>query len=219
MPGGELREPEGFAWVRRPLALASTRDEMRSKRNVIALGLCVLAGIMTIVFPFHPPRAEASGGLSITVEPTVATEADVIEVTVKGTLPYPASCYDISSSHVLIGNTIEITVQVVPVGVVCTPVLGVLSATEEIGRLPVGVYQVEATATICLPPPCSVTATFTVVSGSVGGIAELPEANGRDLQTADSSRPAPGLLAGVTAAVAAGVLILGGAAWHRKMKR
>lgn len=50
--------------------------------------------------------------------------------------------------------------------------------------------------------------------GPVGGIAELPDAAEAPLEAPDSSGGNAGLLAGLASAVAAGVLILGGAAWY-----
>ena len=50
----------------------------------------------------------------------------------------------------------------------------------------------------------------------VGGIAELAEAAGSPLETPDASSTSAGLIAGVLAAVAAGVVALGGAAWYAR---
>ena len=55
-------------------------------------------------------------------------------------------------------------------------------------------------------------------SGGVGGIAELAEAAGTPLAAPDSSGTSTSLIAGVLAAVAAGVVALGGAAWYTKRR-
>ena len=48
----------------------------------------------------------------------------------------------------------------------------------------------------------------------VGGIAELPDVASTPLEAEGSSGPGAGLVAGIAAAVAAGALALGGAAWY-----
>lgn len=53
---------------------------------------------------------------------------------------------------------------------------------------------------------------------SVGGIAELPDVDTASLQVADSSGPGAGAVVGVVAAVAAGALALGGAAWYARRR-
>ncbi len=52
----------------------------------------------------------------------------------------------------------------------------------------------------------------------VGGIAELPEVAGAPLEAAGSSGPSAGLLASVIAAMTAGGLALGGAAWYARRR-
>lgn len=54
--------------------------------------------------------------------------------------------------------------------------------------------------------------------GSVGGVAELSEVAGTPLETADSSSPSTTVLAGVAAAIAAGTVTLGGAAWYARRR-
>ncbi|MCH8900742.1 MAG: hypothetical protein IIC88_00410 [Chloroflexi bacterium] len=53
---------------------------------------------------------------------------------------------------------------------------------------------------------------------SVGGVAELAEAAGTPLDAPDSSGASTGLIAGVLAAIAAGVVALSGAAWYTKRR-
>lgn len=55
-------------------------------------------------------------------------------------------------------------------------------------------------------------------AGGVGGVAELAEAAGTPLDAPDSSGTSASLIAGVLAAVAAGVVALGGAAWYAKRR-
>lgn len=55
-------------------------------------------------------------------------------------------------------------------------------------------------------------------SNQVGGIAELPEVAGTPLETAGSLGSNTGLLAGVVAAIAAGTVTLGGAAWYARRR-
>ena len=48
---------------------------------------------------------------------------------------------------------------------------------------------------------------------------ELPNVDGTALEATDSSGSNPGVIAGVTAAIAAGVASLGGAAWYVRRRR
>jgi len=60
----------------------------------------------------------------------------------------------------------------------------------------------------------------TVTCGSaVGGVAELPGIDGAPLQTSGSSSPSAGVLAAMAAALAAGAITLGGAAWYVRRRR
>ncbi len=59
---------------------------------------------------------------------------------------------------------------------------------------------------------------YRVFSGPVGGIAELPEVAVLPLKTADSSGPNAGVLGGITGALAAGAVALGGAAWYARRR-
>ena len=52
----------------------------------------------------------------------------------------------------------------------------------------------------------------------VGGVAELAEAAGTPLAAPDSSGSNTGLIAGIVAAIAAGTVALGGAAWYTKRR-
>ena len=60
---------------------------------------------------------------------------------------------------------------------------------------------------------------YLCLAGPVGGIAELPEAASAALQAGDSSGRGMGILAGVAAAVMAGVVTLGVAAWYARRRR
>ena len=52
----------------------------------------------------------------------------------------------------------------------------------------------------------------------IGGVAELPEVTGTPLETTGSSGSSTGLLAGIVAAIAAGTVALGGAAWYARRR-
>ena len=52
----------------------------------------------------------------------------------------------------------------------------------------------------------------------VGGIAELAESAGTPLEALDSSSTNTGLIAGIVAAIAAGTVTLGGAAWYTRRR-
>ena len=52
----------------------------------------------------------------------------------------------------------------------------------------------------------------------VGGIAELPEVAGTPVESPGSSGSSKGLLVGIVAAIAAGSVTLGGAAWYARRR-
>ena len=103
---------------------------------------------------------------------------------------------------------------------ICTLLLRptTFSFTEEIGLLPAGEYRAWATSSR-FDAVDDVEMVIFEVSGvaEVGGIAELPrlERTGLDANTSDVNA---GVLASVAAAVTAGVLALGGAAWYAKRR-
>ncbi|MCH7511861.1 MAG: hypothetical protein IIB19_05810, partial [Chloroflexi bacterium] len=55
-------------------------------------------------------------------------------------------------------------------------------------------------------------------SGGVGGVAELADEAGTPLAAPDSSGSNTGLIAGIVAAIAAGTVALGGAAWYTRRR-
>jgi hypothetical protein len=60
--------------------------------------------------------------------------------------------------------------------------------------------------------------TIICTAASVGGIAGLPEVAGMPLAARDPSGTNVGLLAGVAAAAAAGVVMASGAAWYARKR-
>ena len=57
-----------------------------------------------------------------------------------------------------------------------------------------------------------------ILQAGVGGIAELPEEARTPAETASSTGPNAGLATGVVAAIAAGTVTLGGAAWYARRR-
>ena len=125
-----------------------------------------------------------------------------------------------SSSHVVFENFVFVNVQVVPTsGDSCLFILGSFSVTEQIGPLPRGIYEVQATASECVPPPCSASTTFGVGPMFVGGIAELPEAAAGEQEAASSRDSRPNLMAaGIVVGVVAGAVALGGVGWWARRR-
>ena len=76
---------------------------------------------------------------------------------------------------------------------------------------------VSCSAATATPAPTP-TSTPTPTPGPVGGIAELPAVAGTPLEAGGSSGPSANVVAGVAAAVAAGALALGGAAWYARRR-
>lgn len=107
-----------------------------------------------------------AGGFSISVSvlPIAPTEADAVTIEVTGSLPTP--CHEVSSSHVITGNSILVTVNIVPVGEFCIQVLASFSVSEEVGQLIIGSYFVQTIvhSPCCFPcpPTCVETTTFDV---------------------------------------------------------
>ncbi len=107
----------------------------------------------------------AGDSIVLSVVPMAPTEADAVTIEVTGSLPTP--CYDVSSSHVLAGDSIYVTVDVVPVGTHCVQVVSSFSVSEEVGQLANGSYSVQAIVNIpccfpCSPSPCVESTTFEV---------------------------------------------------------
>lgn len=197
-------------------------------RSLVALFVIapLIAGIAAGAFALDRHPAQASSVIeTITIEPANPTEADSITITVSGYMA--AKCYDdISSSHSLTENVISITIDAIPGTGFCPFALGVpYSVTENIGGLPAGDYQVDATVyepfpLDCGSPPCSASANFGVGPvPPVGGVAELPDVAQTPLETTDST----GLRAGVWGAAGAiavtGASMLGGMAWRLRKRR
>ena len=64
----------------------------------------------------------------------------------------------------------------------------------------------------------SAVAQFTPMPVQIGGIAELPDVDAASLTAGDSSGPGAAAVVGVAAAIAAGVVALGGAAWYARRR-
>ncbi len=62
-------------------------------------------------------------------------------------------------------------------------------------------------------------AAYVFGPAPVGGIAELPDADAAPLETGGSPGTGVGVLAGIAAALAAGTVVLGGAAWYARRRR
>ena len=172
--------------------------------------------VMVVALSPDPPLAAAGSGLSITsvaVEPPEPTERDLIRITVEGTM---SSTCPVSSSHELFENFILVLNVFIPPGSICLHIPGSFSVTEEIDRLPAGVYQVVAYCGVSVSP-CGST-TFIVTPFPIGGIAELPEVAETPLEAEGSSGASASVVAGVVAAVAAGAVALGGAAWYARWR-
>ena len=131
----------------------------------LALLAVVLAVVGGLVVTTIGSTTHAGNSIVLSVVPPARTEADAVRIEVTGSLPTP--CYDVSSSHVLTGNSIVVTVDIVPVGTHCILVVGSFSVSEEVGQLANGSYSVQATVNVpccypCDPSPCVLTTTFEV---------------------------------------------------------
>ena len=67
-------------------------------------------------------------------------------------------------------------------------------------------------------PNTDIVSDWQPLGASVGGGADLPEVAGTPLEAPDSSGSNTGLLAGIVAAIAAGTVTLGGAAWYARRR-
>ena len=160
-----------------------------------------------------PRGTAAEDPIKITINPTTPTELDAVSVTLAGDLGEPYCGLD--AMFFLYPDKDQIGIYLSSTAQVCDLLFrpSTFSFTEEIGLLPAGEYrawsfshQFDAVNNVEL-------VTFEVSGDAeVGGIAELPQLERTGLE-ADSSDVHSGVLAGVVAAVAAGILALGGAAW------
>lgn len=129
------------------------------------------------------------GHASIIIEPPRPTSEDYVLITVSG--EYSNPCFEIFSSHEINGNTITISVQIVPIGEVCIQVITPWSVTEEIGQLPPGGYEVTAIIDTpccfpCNPPLCIEEASFRVIpAGEVSCLEQFVTAVQACLQSVD----------------------------------
>ena len=189
------------------------------KLALLAVIVGVVGGLAGTVFG---PTTYAFPPEQVLVTPLLPTEADTVSIEVRGLLPTP--CFEAVSSHVLAGNSIFVTIDLVEVASHCAQVLSAYSISEEVGQLAPGSYFVEATVNAPYPcDPCTETATFEVAGPPVGGFAELPHGNGAaSLDASASSGPSAGALASIIAgivAAAAGVVALAGAARRVSRRR
>ena len=78
----------------------------------------------------------------IKIEPSNPATSDNVRITVSGENGIP--CFDISSIHEIIGNTVEMTVNIVEDGGLCAQVVTPWSVTKELGPFALGEYEVTA---------------------------------------------------------------------------
>ena len=129
----------------------------------LALLAVILAVVGGLVGAAIGSTTYAGFSFNLSVVPIAPTEAHAVTIEVSGSLPNP--CHEVSSSHVLTGNSILVTVDIVPVGFICELIVVSFSVSEEVGQLPNGSYFVEATVNSpypCDPSPCVQTTTFEV---------------------------------------------------------
>lgn len=110
---------------------------MRTVRAFPAAGV----GIVLLLFAASP--AGAASLLSIAVSPAEPQTDDAIQITVTGEVP--SSCYEVSQSQSIDGNEIELNLYFQEVGEACLDVVLPFSVVFDIGTLPGGTYNVNAT--------------------------------------------------------------------------
>ena len=181
--------------------------------------LIALVALVALAAAFLPGPRSANAGdpVAITIEPSAPTSQDAVSVTVAGDMG-TQFCDLKSASFVDHGKNL-IGINVFSTAEICSLLLRptTFSLTEEIGLLPSGEYTVWVYSNQFDPVDDLELVTFGVSNLSVGGITELPRLEQQPL-VADSSDVRAGVLAGVVAAAAAGVLALGGAAWYTRKR-
>ena len=195
---------------------------------LVALAAASGAALVVLAAVFLPgphPTDAGSPALfveSITIEPSAPTRLEAVSITLAGEAP--TSC-PVTTAHTRSGNDIYVTILHGPGH--CSLVFVSFNVTEQLGLLPAGTYQVlicEITEPHWLNKFCSAPESFELLETTlevtfiaVGGIAELPPLERAALE-ADSSEVSAGVLASIVAAVAAGILAVGGAAWHARRR-
>ena len=188
-------------------------------RTPLLVALVALVALAAAFLPApRPADAEHPKPVTISVDPAAPTELDVVSVTVAGDMG-EQFCGVSSAAFVDLDKT-EIGIFVWEASQYCTLLLRptTFSITEEIGLLPAGEYTVW-TSSGKFDAVNDANLVNLEVSGvaGVGGITELPQLE-RQLLEANSSDVSAGVLAGIVAAAAAGVLALGGAAWYARKR-
>ena len=188
-------------------------------RTPLLVALVALVAFAAAFLPGpRPADAEHPKPVTISVDPAAPTELDVVSVTVAGDMG-EQFCGVSSAAFVDLEKT-QIGIFVWEASQYCTLLLRptTFSITEEIGLLPAGEYKVW-TSSGKFDAVNDANLVNLEVSGvaGVGGITELPQLE-RQLLEANSSDVSAGVLAGIVAAAAAGVLALGGAAWYTRKR-
>lgn len=111
---------------------------MRTVRALMAAGV----GIALLLFAASP--AGAASLLSIAVSPAEPQTDDAIQITVTGDVP--SSCWQTTQSQSIDGNDIELNLYFQKAGEVCLDAIFPFSVVFDIGTLPTGTYNVNATA-------------------------------------------------------------------------
>ena len=147
---------------------------------VAAAALLTLLGLHAI---------DANSVIFVDVNPPDPSEADPIEMVVSGDLPYP--CFELSSSHVIAGNIIQVTVEATPFGQYCAAVITPFSVREPVGVLPAGSYTAQASVYITrMCSPCIAETTFEIEPAPTSSAARCREQ--RQMETGNQPRPSWG---------------------------
>ena len=187
---------------------------MHSKPLLVAL-VALIA--FAAAFLAGPRPANAEDPTTITVSPAAPTSQDAVSITVAGDL-HSQFCGMDSMSFVKRADD-AIVIYLFSAAQVCSLILRptTFSVTEQIGPLPSGEYTVFVFSNEFDELDYVEVVPFQVNNLSVGGITELPRLE-RELLVAGSSDVHAGVVAGIVAAAAVGVLALGGAAWYTKKR-
>lgn len=118
-----------------------------------------------ITFFFLLAPVITNADININIEPPMPTTLDDVRVIVSGVNSDP--CFNISSSHKIVGNNVEVSVNIVELDAdSCLQVLTPWAAIEDLGQLPQGEYEVTATieSPCCFPcdPICIEKRSFNV---------------------------------------------------------
>ncbi len=185
---------------------------MKSMRMVWLLRggvLAALAALLVVGFGSMHGTAEAGGG-TIFIEKRDRETNELL----------PGSCFDVlSDTQALIFNVCDNqSPDLDPLDGMIQVATGASAVHHVVETVAPEGYNLKTDKYECDNSAGTCTVVALNDEKKVGGVVELAEAAGTPLEAAGSSSSNAGLIAGIVAAIAAGTVTLGGAAWYTRRR-